>query len=170
MFVGTYIMAHLKSLREGWTIPLSWTFPNFTDTVIKQQRSYSHIQKVLCNQHSFNSRIYPQFFDIYDSALDNYIDKLASPYIVENIYLRKTSAGRHDLNSKALSAFSVATGHSQVSTTFSHYIHTSDHHLYHVSSVPEIWNGTESANILTHYSLILLSYISLIVSFHQFHM
>ena len=65
--------------------------------------------------------------------------------------------GRHDLNSKVLSALSVATGHSQVSTTFSHYIHTSDHHLYHISSVSKLWNSFDFSSIdhITSYAHLL---------------
>lgn len=109
------------------------------NNVLKQVTGDPHSHYHLL-RHSFDSRIYPQFYDIDESSLDRFIKKLSNPYLIEPSALRVLMTGRDNLTSKSLSALSIATGHAQIPTTFSHYIHTADHHLHYNASQIPLWN------------------------------
>lgn len=98
-------------------------------------------------RHSFNSRVYLQFFEINGQPIKNYIDKLSAPYSADGPKARKLLTGKESLSSKVLSALSLSTGHSQINTTFSHYIHTSDHHLHYIASLPAMWDCFDFSSV-----------------------
>ena len=98
-------------------------------------------------RHTFNSRIYPGLFDIADHSFNNYIQRLSGGYSCAPDNLRLLLTGRRHESSHGLKALSVASGHSQVTTTFRNYIHTADHHIHYVSSLPYHWRNISISRV-----------------------
>ena len=105
-------------------------------------------------RHSYDSRIYPQLFDITKGTFSRYIQLLSGDYFSPANELRKFLTGIENQNSLGLKALSVTTGHSQVKTTFSNYIHTADHHIHHLMGKTQYWDtlSVNRVDFITSYA------------------
>ena len=105
-------------------------------------------------RHAFNSRIYPLFFDVGESSFSRYIQCVSGAYASTPNDLRLLLTGCFHESSLGLKSLSVASGHSQVSTTFSHYIHTADHHIHDMAGNSSHWHhlAVERVDFITSYA------------------
>lgn len=90
-------------------------------------------------RHSYACQIYPQLFDIEKSEFSHYIQLLTGGNKIQAVELRELLTGFENHSSLGLKALSIAIGHSQVKTTFSNYIHTSDHHIHYIAGRQKHW-------------------------------
>jgi len=105
-------------------------------------------------RHSYDSRIYPQLFDITKGTFSRYIQLLSGYYFSPANELRKFLTGIENQSSLGLKTLSVVTGHSQVKTTFSNYIHTADHHMHHLTGEIKFWDtlSVQRVDFITSYA------------------
>lgn len=118
------------------TYKASETLQEILKLVTGDPFSHFHILR-----HSYGSRIYPQLFDITKGTFSRYIQSLSGDYFLPANELRKFLTGAENQSSLGLKVLSVVTGHSQVKTTFSNYIHTADHHIHHLTGKTQYWDA-----------------------------
>ena len=95
-------------------------------------------------RHSYNCRIASQLFDINAGSYNDFINILSGRFRVNSNQLRLFLTERAHESNSMLAAQSSLTGHSHITTTFTHYIHTTDFHIHHLCNQQKHW---ESGNI-----------------------